>query len=166
MPNVFSDSALAVWKHTISVIGSPQNSADNPRTSRPSDRNSSALGAGSGMFQIDRTRQLETQISIFFQPALVIVQQAHGFGGLHAIGFDGLVNLRLHLALELVLVVLDRCQALDDRAALDDLLDIIARWFIGFEEDMHLVDAPEEVMQVPHNILISAHQEEADVVRL
>jgi hypothetical protein len=47
MPNDLNASALAVWKHTMSEIGSPQNKADSPRTSRPSDRNNSALGAGS-----------------------------------------------------------------------------------------------------------------------
>ena len=94
------------------------------------------MGAGSGMLQVDRAMQLETQISVFLQPALVIVQQAHGFGGLHAVGLDGLVNLRLHLPLQFVLVVLDRGQALDDRAALDDLFDVVAGRLVGFEEDM------------------------------
>src|ERR1017187_9665069 len=93
MPNDFSDSAFAVWKHTISVMGSPQNKADSPRTSRPSDRNSSALGAGSGMPQLNRVMQLEAQVSVFLQPALVIIEQAHGFGRFHAVGFDGLVDL-------------------------------------------------------------------------
>jgi hypothetical protein len=49
MPKDFSESALAVWKHTINVIGSPQNKADSPRTSRPSERMSSALEVESGI---------------------------------------------------------------------------------------------------------------------
>src|ERR1035441_741615 len=110
----------------MSVMGSPQNKADSPRTSRPSDRNSSALGAGSGMLEFDWGRQLEAQVRIFLQPALVIVKQAHGFGGFHAVGFDGFVNLPLHLPLQLVLVVLDRGETLNNRAALDDLFNVVA----------------------------------------
>src|SRR6266852_3438189 len=48
MPKERIASAVAVWKHTTSATGNPQNNADNPRTSRPSERRSWALGAGSG----------------------------------------------------------------------------------------------------------------------
>src|ERR1035441_3010742 len=108
MPNALSESALAVRKHTTSAIGSPQNKADSPRTSRPSDRKSSALGAGSGMAQLARAMQLETQVGVLLQTALVIIEEPHGFGGFHPVGLDGLVDLRLHLPLQLILVVLDR----------------------------------------------------------
>src|ERR1022692_4669148 len=166
MPKDFSESALAVWKHTISVMGSPQNRAESPRTSRPSDRSSSVLGVESGMPQLDRDMQLEAQVGVLLQPALVIIEEAHGFGGFHAVGFDGLVDLPLHLPLQLILVILDRGEALDDGAALDDLFNVVARWLVGFEEDMDLVNAAEQVVQVPHDVLIGAHQEEAEIVRL
>src|ERR1035441_2149160 len=147
-------------------MGSPQNKAESPRTSRPSDRNSSALGAGSGIREFDWARQLEAQVGVFLQPALVIVEEAHGFGGFHAVGLDGLVNLSLHLPLQLVLVVLDGSEALDDGVALDDLFDIVAGGFVRFEEDVDLVDAAEQVVQVTHDVLVGAHQEEAEVIWL
>src|ERR1035441_2083177 len=124
MPNALSESALAVRKQTTSAIGRPQNKADRPRTRRPSDRNSSALGAGSGMAQLDRAMQLKAQVGVLLQTALVIIEEPHGFGGFHPVGLDGLVDLRLHLPLQFILVVLDRGQALDDGAALDNLFNV------------------------------------------
>ena len=48
MPNRLNTSipgvAIARITQTINAAGSPQKSADNPRTNRPSDRSSSALG--------------------------------------------------------------------------------------------------------------------------
>src|ERR1035441_4757506 len=99
MPNDLSESALAVRKQTTRAIGSPQNRADSPRTSRPSDRNNSALGTGSGMLEGARATPLETQVRVLLQPALIVIEQAHGFGGLHPVGLDGLVDLGLHLPL-------------------------------------------------------------------
>src|ERR1039457_4155346 len=166
MPNDFRESALAVWKQTISVMGRPQNRAESPRTSRPSERNSAGLGAESGMPQLDRDMQLEAQVGVLLQPALVIIEEAHGFGGFHAVGFDGLVDLPLHLPLQLILVILDRGEALDDGAAFDNLFNVVASRLVGFEEHMDLVDAAEQVVQVPHDVLVCAHQEEPEVVWL
>ena len=56
--------------------------------------------------------------------------------------------------------------ALDDGVAFDDFLDVIAGRLVGFEEDVDLVDAAEEVVQVAHDVLVGAHQEEAEVVGL
>src|ERR1035441_9257567 len=150
MPNDLSESALAVRKQTTRAIGSPQNKADSPRTSRPSDRNNSALGAGSGMAQLDRAMQLKAQVGVLLQTAVEIIEKPHGFGGFHPVGLDGLVDLRLHLPLQFILVVLDRGQALDDGAALDNLFNVVAGGLVGFEEYMDLVDAPEEGVQVAH----------------
>src|ERR1022692_5050895 len=125
MPNALSESALAVRKQTTSAIGRPQNKADRPRTRRPSDRNSSALGAGSGMAQLARAMQLETQVGVLLQPALVIIQEPHGFGGFHAVGFDGLVDLPLHLPLQLVLVVLDRGEGVYDGGVVDAFFAVL-----------------------------------------
>src|ERR1022692_4190165 len=166
MPKDFRESALAVWKHTISVMGSPQNRAESPRTSRPSERNSAGLGAESGMPQLDRDMRLEAQVGVLLQPALVIIEKAHGFGGFHAVGFDGLVDLPLHLPLQFILIVLDRGKALDDGAAFDDLFNVVAGRLVGFEEHMDFVYAAEQVVQVAHDVLVCAHQEEAEVVRL
>ena len=57
-------------------------------------------------------------------------------------------------------------QRLPDGRALDDFLDIIPRGLIRLEKHMHLVDAPEEVVEVAHDVLIGAHEEDAQVVGL
>src|SRR5206468_1694971 len=49
----------------------------------------------------------KTQIGVLLQTALVIVEEAHGLGGFHAVGFDGFVHLGFHLALEFFFVVLN-----------------------------------------------------------
>jgi hypothetical protein len=48
----------------------------------------------------------------------------------------------------------------------DDFLDVIAGGFVGFEEDMDFVDAAKEIVQVAHDVLVRAHQEKAEVIRL
>src|SRR6266478_2670426 len=53
MPKDLSPSALAVWKQTTRAMGSPQNKEESPRTNRPNERNSSSLGAGSGIADED-----------------------------------------------------------------------------------------------------------------
>ena len=44
MPSGLSHSARAVSAQTISAAGRPQNKAESPRASRPSERSSSASG--------------------------------------------------------------------------------------------------------------------------
>ena len=88
----------------------------------------------------------KTQISISLQPAFIIIQQAHGFGRFHAVGFDGFVHLRLHLALEFVLVVLHVGERLHDGRAFDDFLDVIAGRLVGLEKDVDFVHTAKQVV--------------------
>jgi hypothetical protein len=44
-----SQSVLAARTLTINAAGNPQNNAERPRASLPSERRSSVLGAGSGI---------------------------------------------------------------------------------------------------------------------
>ena len=53
-----------------------------------------------------------------------------------------------------------------DRVTGEHLLDVVALVLILIEEDMHLIDAPEEVVEIPHDVLIGAGEENAEVVGL
>src|ERR1700745_766458 len=108
----------------ISVTGSPQKRAERPRTSRPSERSSSALGTGAGTTgsgaivnwgsgacticmrtMVTRCRRSECEVGIILQPAFIFVEQPHGFRRLHAIRFDGFVDLGFHKPFEVVFVI-------------------------------------------------------------
>src|SRR5581483_10286907 len=93
-------SVLAVCTQMISARGRPQNKADSPRTNCPSERSSSVLGGVSGIITVSDitmlAARLKRKVGVILQSPLVIIQQPHGFGRLHPVGFDGLVNLRFH----------------------------------------------------------------------
>jgi len=55
-----------------------------------------------------------------------------------------------------------RDQGLDDGGAFDDLLDIIAGRSSGSRKTCNFVDAPEEIVQIAHDVLVGAHQEEPE----
>src|SRR5262245_55926875 len=103
----------------------------------------------------------EAQVSVAFQAPFVFVQEAHGFAGFDAVRLDGFVHLRLHPPFQFVFVVLHGGQGLADGGALDDLLDVIPGGFVRLEEDVDLVDASEKIVQVAHDVLIGAHEENA-----
>src|SRR5947207_1670511 len=87
-------SLMAVRTQINRVMGSPQKSADRPRTNFPKARSNSSWGASSSI--------LKCQIRVLAEAAFVFVQEAHAFGRFEAIGFDRFVNLRLHLPLQFV----------------------------------------------------------------
>src|SRR6266567_2136079 len=64
-----------------------------------------SLLAQSG-FMETQAKELKAQIGVLLQPALIVVEEPHRLGGFHAVGFDGLVNLSFHLALELFFIIL------------------------------------------------------------
>src|SRR5256885_7348162 len=49
---------------------------------------------------------------------------------------------------------------------LDDFLDVIAGRFIRVEKDVDLIDSSKKIVQVAHDVLVGAHKEEAEVIRL
>ena len=53
-----------------------------------------------------------------------------------------------------------------DGRAVDRFLDVPAALFVLIEEDVGLVHAAEEVVQVAHDVLVGADEEEAEVVGL
>src|SRR5262249_27669199 len=76
------------------------------------------------------------------------------------------VNLALHLSLQFIFIILNRIQGLDDGCAFDDFFDVITGGFVGIEEHMDFIDAAEKIVQVAHDVLVGAHQEKAELVRL
>src|SRR5688572_27346684 len=84
-----SPRPIAVCTETTSAIGSPQKSADKPRTRRLSESSSTALRSGSGM------GALESEVSVVPETALIVVQPSHALGRLHSVTLDRLVDLRL-----------------------------------------------------------------------
>ena len=67
---------------------------------------------------------------------------------------------------EFVLVPLRHGEHFADGAAFDRFLDVPAALFVLIEKDVHFVHAAEEVVHVAHDVLIGAHEEEAEVVGL
>src|SRR5258706_3948370 len=144
-PKGRSQSLLAVWTQITSAMGSPQNNADNPRANRPRELSSSGCGLDSGT-----PRASDGEVGVFLKSTLIVVQQPHRFGRFELVRLDGLVDLRLHLALQLRFVILHGGKRLDDRRSFNHFLDVITSPLIRIEEDMDLVHASEKIVQIPH----------------
>ena len=86
--------------------------------------------------------------------------------GLRRSLFDRRVHLRFHLPRELRLVPLRHAEHVADGAAFDGFLDVPAALFVFIEEDVRLVHPAEKIVQIAHDVLVGAHEEEAEVVRL
>ena len=57
-------------------------------------------------------------------------------------------------------------QHIRDRAPGDRFLNVPAALLVLIQENVRLIHAPEKVMQISHDVLIRAHQKEAEIVRL
>src|SRR5215212_10319744 len=114
----------------------------------------------------DRRRLFKRQIRLILEAALELLQQPHALVRLHAVLLDRDVDLLLHPLLQVAPVPLRHRQHLADRLARDLFLDVEAGLFVGIEEDVHLVHAPEEIVDVAHDVLIGAGEEGAEEVRL
>src|SRR5436190_18659053 len=159
-PRGFSQSPRPVWAAMSNAAGSPQKSVDKPRTRPRSEDSSAALRSSSGM------PSLEGEVSVVPETAFILVQPSHTFAWFHPVTFDRDVDLRFQLPCQILFVVLHGGQRLHNRGALDDFLDVITCCFIRIEEDMHLIYAAKEVVQVAHDVLIGAHQEKTKIVGL
>ena len=98
--------------------------------------------------------------------AFVEFEEADAFAGFHDVLARGGVDLGLHLAAEFFLLILHALEDVGDPTAAEGFLDVEAVGFIIFEEDVDLVDTPEEVMEVAHDILIRAREENTEEVGL
>src|SRR5436309_737663 len=107
---------------------------------------------------------VQAEVSVFLQEPLVIVEELHGVVGLETIGFYGLIDLRFQQTHQLKLVPLSHRKYFTDGAALDHFLDVPTGFFVRIKENMHFCDAAKQVVQIAHDILVSAHHEEAEII--
>src|SRR5579872_209637 len=113
-----------------------------------------------------RRSLFETEVGLVFEAALEILKQAHAFVRLQDVGFDRAVDLRLHALFEVAPVVLRHRQHFADAVSGNLFLDVEAALFVRLQIDVHLVDAPEEIVDVAHDVLVRASEEDAEVVGL
>src|SRR5947209_2558937 len=107
---------------------------------------------------------INAEVGLVFESTLELLQQAHPFGRLQDVGLDGRVDLRLHPLLEVAPVVLRHGQHLADGLAGDLFLDVEAAVLVRVEEDVDLVHAAEEVVDIAHDVLVGAGEKDAEVV--
>src|ERR1041384_1996111 len=107
-----------VCTETTSAMGSPQNRAERPRTSRRREASSAALRSPSGM------AGLKGEVSVFAETAFIIVQPSHAFGRFHPVPFYGVVDLRLQLPGQILFIILHRGQGLHNGCPFNDFLDV------------------------------------------
>jgi len=80
--------------------------------------------------------------------------------------FDFLLNELLHSALQIVREILHDRENLLNRRALDHFFDKVIVRLFGIRIDVDFGDPAKEIMNVSKNVLVGAHQEETQVIRL
>ena len=110
--------------------------------------------------------RLDVQVGLVEHLALVEFEEADAFAGFHDVLARGGVDLGLHLSAEFFLLVLHAFEDVGDPTAAKGFLNVEAVGFIIFEEDVDLVDAAEKIVEVAHDILIRAGEEDAEEVGL
>ena len=71
-----------------------------------------------------------------------------------------------HLPLQFAAVVLHAVETFAEGLATNDFFDVITAGLVGVEEHVDFIHAPEEIMQIAHDILIRTHQKEPQKIRL
>src|SRR6266496_5108789 len=138
----------------------PQRKSTSQPTARARQRLSSAERQPTARLR-RRLHAVETEVGVFLQEPLVVVEQSHRVVRLEAIGLNRLIYLRFEQAHQLEFIPLRHCEHFPDCAALDHFLNVPARFFIWVEENMYLRDPAKQIMQITHDVLVSAHHEEA-----
>src|SRR5205814_5482344 len=108
---------------------------------------------------VARRRELgavKRKISVFLKQTLVVGEEFHRIIWLEPIGFDCGVDFRFEKPHQLDLVPLRHGKHFADRASFDYLFDVPTRFFIRIEENVHLSDPSKQIVEVAHNVLISA----------
>src|SRR6266550_4749633 len=63
-----------------------------------------------------------------------------------------------------MLIPLGHRQYAPNGASFDRFLNIPPRFLVFVQEDMNLVRAAEEIVKISHDVLVSAHQKESEVI--
>src|SRR5215468_11118257 len=77
-----------------------------------------------------RLSAIETQVGVFLQKTLVIIEKSHRVVRLEAISFNRIIYLRLEPSHQLKFVPLRHRQHLADCAALNNFFNVPTRFFI------------------------------------
>src|SRR5437868_14042637 len=113
-----------------------------------------------------RFRAVERKISVFLEKAFVVGEKFHRVVWFESIGFDRSVDLRLEKAHQFDFVPLRHGENFSDGAAFDHLLNVPTGFFIRIEENVHLSNASEQIMEVAHDVVMSGDDEKDDVRHL
>ncbi|MEY5016664.1 MAG: hypothetical protein RIS92_3022 [Verrucomicrobiota bacterium] len=108
---------------------------------------------------------VDLEVGVTLKRFFVVGEQPHRVVGFQPVRFDGGVNLRFHLTNQFALVPLHHGENFTDGGAFDGFLDVPSGLLVFIEEYMGFVDSSEKVVQIAHDVLVGAHQEDADVVR-
>src|SRR5436305_3848952 len=100
------------------------------------------------------------EVGLILEPALELLEQAHPLVRADNILFNCGVDLRLHPLLQVAPIVLRHGQHLADRVPRNLFLDVETAPLVGIEEDVHRVDAAEELVDVAHDALIGPGEEQ------
>ena len=109
---------------------------------------------------------MRDQVGAAADEAFVEVDHRDALAGADRVGLRGAVHLALEHTAEVFGVVLDHAEDAFDRVTRDALFDVETVGFVVLEEDVGLVDAAEEVVEVAHDVLVGADHEGTDVVGL
>src|SRR5207249_4831464 len=61
-------------------------------------------------------------------------------------------------------VPLRHCKNLSNRAALNHFLNVPAGFFVGIEQNMHLRYAAKQIVEIAHDVLVSAHHKNTEII--
>ena len=99
--------------------------------------------------------------------AFVIGEELHGFVRLEPVALDRGIDLQSSRSR--ISSILSHCvMASTSPMVLPSMISSMyqPRFLVRIEEDVHLVDAAEEIVQVAHDVLVGADHEKAEVVGL
>src|SRR5262245_28733579 len=95
----------------------------------------------------------------------VLIQKLNTYFGPDQTILHFLLNELLHPALQVVWKILNDCQDFLNRGAFNDLLDEVIVRLIVVCVDVNFGHTAKEIVNIPKDVLIRAHQKESQIVR-
>lgn len=105
------------------------------------------------------------EVGLVFNQLFVKRKQGDAFARAHFVRLCRAIDSALERAAKIVGVVLNHVQNLINRITGNGFFDVETVFFVVFKENVGFVHAPEEIVQVTHDVLIRADEENAEVVR-
>src|SRR5438132_10843705 len=133
----------------------------NLKASRGKLRKWTALTQGQPVARRRELCAVKRKIRVFLKETLVVGEEFHRIIWLEPIGFDCGVDIRFEKPHELDFVPLRHGKHFADGAAFNHFFDVPTRFFIGIQKNVYLGHASKQIVEVAHDVLISAHHENA-----